>query len=237
MNILKEGAEHFGLCVSNEQVSAFERYKKLLIKWNQKVNLTAITDEDNIEIRHFLDSLSVVSVMDNYREGNRLIDIGSGAGFPGLPVKIMLNGLSLTLMDSIGKKIAFLQEVINELNIKNATVIHSRAEDLANDSDFREKFDYVTARGVSKLNVLSEYCLPFVKLGGKFISMKVSDADYEINEAKASISALGGEISRIKKVKIPFSDITHSLIVIDKVSITPFKYPRKAGKALKKPIT
>jgi len=236
MNILKQGVEYFGLCLLSEQEKAFEIYKDMLIEWNKKINLTAIKDEKDIDIRHFLDSISVISVLGDYKEGTSLIDIGSGAGFPGIPLKIMLNGLDLALMDSIGKKVSFLQEVINELGFQNAKAINSRAEDLAINPDFREKFDYATARGVSKLSVVSEYCLPFVKIGGKFISMKLFDADEEINEAKVAISALGGEISQVKKVKIPFSDIMHSLIVIDKVSGTPLKYPRKPGKAAKNPI-
>ena len=236
MNILKQGAEHFGLCVLSKQVLAFEKYMDLLIEWNKKFNLTAITDENNIIIKHFLDSLSVAMVMDDCKEGSSLIDIGSGAGFPGLPLKIMLDKLDITLIDSVGKKITFLQKVIDILDLKNTKAIISRAEDLANLPDYREKFDYATARAVSKLNVISEYCLPFVKIGGKFISMKLSDTEEEINEAKAAISILGGEISEVKKVKIPFSDITHSLVVIDKTSNTPPKYPRKAGKATKSPI-
>jgi len=236
MDILKNGAEHFGLCVLNEQLEIFERYKDLLVKWNKKFNLTAITNENDILIKHFLDSLSVMLVMNDCKEGSSLIDIGSGAGFPGLPLKIMMDELDVTLMDSVGKKVAFLQEAINILGLKNAKAVNSRAEVLATLHDYREKFDYATARAVSKLNIITEYCLPFVKIGGKFISMKLSDADAEINEAKAAISVLGGEISEVKKVKIPFSDITHSLIVIDKISNTPPKYPRKAGKASKSPI-
>ena len=236
MDLLKNGAEFFGLRVLNEQAAMFEQYKDLLIQWNKKFNLTAITDENDIIIRHFLDSLSVALAMDDNKKGASLIDIGSGAGFPGLPLKIMLDELDVILMDSVGKKVSFLQEVINILGLKNVTAINSRAEDLAKLPDYREKFDFATARAVSRLSVIAEYCLPFVKIGGKFISMKLSDAKEEINEAKAAISALGGEISEVITVEIPFSDITHSLIVIDKTSHAPLKYPRKAGKASKSPI-
>jgi 16S rRNA (guanine527-N7)-methyltransferase len=237
MSILKSGAEHLGFSISTAQEEMFEKYKTLLIEWNKKFNLTAITDDRDIVLKHFLDSISVISVMGDCRENTKLMDIGAGAGFPGLPIKIMLdNLLDVTLMDSVGKKVTFMNEVISVLGLKNAEAVHSRAEDLASLTNYRESFDFVTARAVSKLNILAEYCLPFVKTGGKFISMKLSGADDEINEAKSAIKKLGGEISSIREIQIPFTDITHCLIVIDKISNTPPQYPRKAGKALKSPI-
>lgn len=209
-------------------------YKDMLLEWNEKMNLTAITDEREIILKHFADCLIICSGMD--LDKKKVIDVGTGAGFPGVPVKIACPGAEMTLLDSLNKRIGFLTELSAKLGLENVNCVHMRAEDGGADAAYREKFDYCLSRAVANLAVLSEYCLPFVKVGGYFISMKGPDAADEIKEAEKAIKVLGGRIADIKRAAIPETDIVHSLIIIEKIKPTPGKYPRKAGKAKKDPI-
>ncbi len=234
MELLKNSLTELGFSITDKQLFHFSEYRRLLLEWNEKINLTAITSQEEIVLKHFADSLTVLSVIEN--ENSSLIDVGTGAGFPSMPLKIMRPSLKLTLLDSVNKKLNFLRELTEKLELSEVSFFHGRAEDAAQEVAHRQAYDFAVSRAVSQLNVLSEYCLPLVKLGGKFVSMKGADANAEIADAKKAIKTLGGEISDVKQVKIPFTDITHSLIVINKIKETPTIYPRKAGKPLKSPI-
>ena len=198
------------------------------------MNLTAITDDREIILKHFVDCLALCSGAD--MSGKKIIDVGTGAGFPGVPVKIACPDIDITLLDSLNKRITFLNELTKALGLEKTDCVHMRAEDGGNDKGLRESFDMCISRAVANLAVLCEYCLPFVRVGGMFISMKGPDVSQEISEAEKAIKVLGGEISEIKKVSIPETDINHSLIIIKKIRSTPSKYPRKAGKVKKEPI-
>jgi 16S rRNA (guanine527-N7)-methyltransferase len=233
--LLREGAHQLGLTVTDEQVERLLRYMELLAQWNTKQNLTAITTEEDIITKHFLDSLTCV-VAGYIRNGGKAIDVGTGAGFPGIPIKIVRPGLDITLLDSLNKRIAFLKHVIGELGLKGAVPLHGRAEDVARDAEHREKYPLCFSRAVAHLGVVSEYCLPFVETGGFFLAMKGPGYSEEVKEAKKAIEILGGETVEIKAFNIPFTDITHYIIVIEKLRFTGSEYPRKAGKPAKKPL-
>lgn len=217
--------------IDNSQAERFYNYMNLLIEWNEKINLTAITEPDEVILKHFVDSLTINKYIES---GMKLIDVGTGAGFPGIPISIANNELDITLLDSLNKRIIFLNEVIEKLNLENIITIHSRVEDFAVKN--REKYDIATSRAVAGLNVLLEYLLPLVKVGGKCICMKGSNAEEEINEAKNAIKILGGEIEKIEEIELPESDIKRTIIIVKKVKETPKKYPRKAGLPSKEPI-
>lgn len=234
MELLKTSAEKMGIELSQNQLEKFDLYKKLLLEWNEKMNLTAITDDEGIAIKHFADSISVLPLIEN--KNASLIDVGTGAGFPGIPLKIANNGFKVTLLDSLNKRITFLEEVKKELGITNLECIHSRAEDGGRNADLREKFDYCVSRAVARLSVLSEYCMPFVAVGGYFISLKGPDAAEELTEAQNAISVLGGKVEKVVEITIPESDLKHCAVVIKKIKSTPKVYPRKAGTAAKKPL-
>ena len=234
MELLKTSAEKMGIELSQNQLEKFDLYKKLLLEWNEKMNLTAITDDEGIAIKHFADSISVLPLIEN--KNASLIDVGTGAGFPGIPLKIANDGFKVTLLDSLNKRITFLEEVKKELGITNLECIHSRAEDGGRNTDLREKFDYCVSRAVAKLSVLSEYCMPFVAVGGYFISLKGPDAAEELTEAQKAISVLGGKVEKVVEITIPESDLKHCAVVIKKIKSTPKAYPRKAGTAAKKPL-
>lgn len=234
MELLKTSAEKMGIQLSQNQLEKFDLYKKLLLEWNEKMNLTAITDDEGIAIKHFADSISVLPLIEN--KNASLIDVGTGAGFPGIPLKIANDGFKVTLLDSLNKRITFLEEVKKELGITNLECIHSRAEDGGRNTDLREKFDYCVSRAVARLSVLSEYCMPFVAVGGYFISLKGPDAAEELTEAQKAISVLGGKVEKVVEITIPESDLKHCAVVIKKIKSTPKAYPRKAGTAAKKPI-
>ena len=224
--------EDFGLSVNTSE--ELEKYKELLLEWNEKINITRITEEDEVYVKHFLDSLSLFKT--KYLEGEKsLIDIGTGGGFPGLAVKIYNKNLDVTLLDSLNKRLIFLDEVIKELKLDKVSTIHGRAEELGRDSEFREKYDIATSRAVANLSTLLEYDLPFVKVGGYFISMKGPEYVEEVKNAKNTLKTLGGQIEEIVEIKLPM-DITHYLIVIKKVKETPSKYPRGGGKPKNKPL-
>lgn len=221
----------FNITLSDEKIEMFDKYASLLVEWNAKFNLTAIKDPDGIVVKHFVDSLAVLS--ENKLEGS-LIDVGTGAGFPGLPLLIASDNLDVTFLDSTGKKIKFIETVLDELGLF-ADTFNARAEEAAKKDYLRESFDFATARAVSNLRDLSEYCLPFVKTGGKFISMKSAKTDEEIRDAKEAIKVLGGEIEKINSFELADCG-ERTLIFIKKVRPTPTKYPRNYSQIVKNPI-
>lgn len=229
INDLKE----IGIELSDEQLEQFLTYYEMIIEKNKVMNLTAITDFDEVLEKHFEDSLSLIQAVD-LEKSQTVIDLGTGAGFPGIPLKIAFPNLQITLADSLNKRILFLDDVIRELGLTGIDTVHGRAEDLAKNSDYREKFDLCVSRAVANLSTLSEYCLPFVKIGGKFISYKAGECDEEVAASKSSIFLLGGKISDIKKFELGESG--RAFVIIDKVSGTPKKYPRKAGTPSKDPL-
>lgn len=222
-----------GIELSDEQLEQFLTYYEMLIEKNKVMNLTAITDFDEVLEKHFEDSLSLIQAVD-LEKSQMVIDLGTGAGFPGIPLKIAFPNLQITLADSLNKRILFLDDVIRELGLVGIDTVHGRAEDLAKNSDYREKFDLCVSRAVANLSTLSEYCLPFVKIGGKFISYKAGECDEEVAASKSSVFLLGGKISDIKKFELGESG--RAFVIIDKVSGTPKKYPRKAGTPSKDPL-
>ena len=231
--VLDNGAKEFGLQLTDAQKHQFETYKDLLKEWNNKINLTSILDDEDIAIKHFVDSLSILSYI---KDGSAsLIDVGTGAGFPGIPVKILRDNINVTLLDSLEKRTKFLNEVITTLNLSNIQTVHKRAEDLGIDLEYRQKFDYVCARAVASLPVLLEYCLPFVKVGGIFIAMKGSNID-EVSLSQNALKILGGKIEEVKEFNLPNSDYKRNIIIVKKVKQTPKGYPRKAGKPSKMPL-
>ena len=222
-----------GIELLDEQLEQFLTYYEMLIEKNKVMNLTAITDFDEVLEKHFEDSLSLIQAVD-LEKSQAVIDLGTGAGFPGIPLKIAFPNLQITLADSLNKRILFLDDVIRELGLTGIDTVHGRAEDIAKNSDYREKFDLCVSRAVANLSTLSEYCLPFVKIGGKFISYKAGECDEEVAASKSSIFLLGGKISDIKKFELGESG--RAFVIIDKVSGTPKKYPRKAGTPSKDPL-
>lgn len=227
-----------GVTLSDAQIRQFITYYEMLIEKNQVMNLTTITDFDEVLKKHFVDSLSFVKVFNPDLEGKEisLIDIGTGAGFPGLPIKIVFPKLKVTLMDSLNKRVNFLIEVINVLGLDGIDVIHGRAEDYAKPNQLREEYDLCVSRAVANLSTLSEYCLPYVKVGGRFISYKSEKVTEELDKASSAIDILGGKIEKKIAFTLPGSDIYRNLVMVEKVSETPQKYPRKAGTASKKPL-
>ena len=219
--------------LSDEKIEKFNNYMNLTLEWNEKINLTAITDKEEFVLKHFIDSLTV---KDCINDNCSVIDVGTGAGFPGIPLKIYNDTLKVTLLDSLNKRINFLNEVIKSLDLKDIKTIHSRAEDAAHMKEYREKYDVSISRAVAQLNVLVEYLLPFVKVGGRCICMKGSNAEEEIKNAKNAIKELGGEIEEVKKFNLPGTDMERNIIVIKKINNCKNKYPRKAGTPSKEPI-
>lgn len=216
-----------------EQYGQFYAYMKLLIEWNEKMNLTAITDPKEIILKHFVDSLTIAKYV---KEDKSIIDMGTGAGFPGIPIKIYRKDVKAVLADSLNKRIKFLDEVIDKLKLENVETIHCRAEELGKNKQYREKFDYATSRAVANLSTLSEYLMPFVKLNGKCIFMKTIEVEEELEKAKKAIKTLGGKIEKVDKFEIPESDLGRSIIIVKKEKITPNKFPRKPGTPAKEPL-
>lgn len=215
------------------QQEQFEKYKNLLLEWNEKVNLTAITEEDEIILKHFIDSMTILKYIE---KNSSIVDVGTGAGFPGIPLKIANSSINVTLVDSLNKRLIFLEEVINQLNLKNIKTVHSRAEEFGQNKNYREKFDIATSRAVANLSVLVEYILPLVKVGGKCICMKGSDVQEELKNSKEAIKILGGKIELVEEFNLPGSDIKRNIVVIRKIKQTPNKYPRKPGIPTKNPL-
>lgn len=231
--LLIDGANEFNIHLKEEQIDKFFRYKNILKEWNEKINLTAIEEDREVIIKHFIDSLSILPLIKD--EKVNLIDVGTGAGFPGIPVKIARESIEVTLLDSLDKRVKFLNEVIKENSLKGIKALHGRAEEKGVLPEFREKFDICTARAVANLPVLIEYCLPFVKVGGCFIAMKGSSTD-EIDNSKKALDIIGGKLEEVKDFNLPFSDSKRNIIIIRKFRQTPTKYPRKAGKPSKEPL-
>lgn len=232
---LREMLNQLHVDATDEMLAQFQRYYELLIQWNGFMNLTGITDYDEVNCKHFADSLSLVKTVEMDKT-KKIIDIGTGAGFPGLPVKIAFPKTEVTLLDSLGKRVKFLNTVIDELQLLEIKAVHGRAEDYARQMEYREQYDLCVSRAVANLAALSEYCLPYVKPGGYFIAYKSGDADTEIEASKKAITLLGGEIESVEKFLLPGSDIARSLVKIKKIKQTPKKYPRKAGTPTREPL-
>jgi 16S rRNA (guanine527-N7)-methyltransferase len=228
--------QFLGIELTPSQINAFQSFENLLLSWNEKFNLTSITDPVEIHIKHFLDSLTVLRVIHN-SDVFSLIDIGTGAGFPGIPLKIMLPEMALTLVESSQKKAEFCKVVVKELQLTNTSVVAARAEDLGKDPAHREKYDWAVARAVAELSVLAEYLLPLVKIGGKALAMKSANMEAETQKASHAFSVLGGELFENVKLGLPKGFGERTLIVMKKVNSTPNTYPRRAGTPSKKPIS
>lgn len=234
MERLKSITAQFGLELSDRQIDQFERYYELLVEWNSFMNLTAITEKDDVIVKHFADSLLLYKYK-NLHDNIRLIDVGTGAGFPGIPLKIAFPEINVTLMDSLNKRLNFLNEVIKELELDNVDTVHARAEDGGRNPIYREQYDLVVSRAVANLSTLSEWCLPFVRVGGYFIPYKSNALSDEMNNGKKTIRILGGQVENIFNTTIPDTDNQRSFVFVKKISKTDKKYPRKPG-ASKKPI-
>ena len=230
---LKEYAAGFGIALSAEQLQAFKIYEELLLEWNQKINLTAITAHEEIIVKHFLDSLLLLSAA-KPQQGTSIIDVGTGAGFPGIPAKIVRPDIDLTLLDSLQKRVRFLQEVSDALGQKN-TLLHGRAEEIGRSASNRGKYDLASARAVASLPVLCEYCLPLLKVGGVFAALKGWDVEEEAAQAKPALQKLGGELAEICKYELP-GENRRSIVLIQKRSQTPPRFPRISAKIAKEPL-
>ncbi|NLY17626.1 MAG: 16S rRNA (guanine(527)-N(7))-methyltransferase RsmG [Clostridiaceae bacterium] len=235
IKLLYDGAKMLGMDISDEALAAFAEYYNKLISWNERVNLTAITCERDVVIKHFLDSLTLIRYLP--ANAKSLVDVGTGAGFPGIPVKLVKRYLSLTLVDSLNKRINFLNELIADFSLTGINVVHSRAEDLGRNPSHRENYDVGTARAVASLPVLCEYILPLVRTGGVFIAMKGSEIQNELFESERAISVLGGKLETVEKFMLPFENMERHIILIKKIRQTPAQYPRKSGKPTKSPIS
>lgn len=235
IDTLVKGISELEIELTEEQLNKFGIYKELLKEWNEKINITTITDDIEIDQKHFLDSLTPLKT-NLFNGSKKIIDIGTGGGFPGVPLKIANEDLKVDLLDSLNKRIVFLNEVINQLGLNNIRAIHGRAEELSIKEDYREAYDICISRAVASLNTLSEYCIPFVKVGGYFISMKGPEFEEELTSGSNAIKILGGKVVDTKVFTIPQSDINHSIIIIEKIKHTPTKYPRGGGKPRKNPL-
>ena len=227
--------QEIGIVLNETQKQQFDVFYEMLVEWNKVMNLTGITKRDEVDEKHFVDSLSVVQVFD-VDKCKKVIDVGTGAGFPGIPLKILFPDMEITLLDSLNKRIQFLNAVIEELGLKKINTIHGRAEDFAKKEEYREQYDLCVSRAVANLSTLSEYCLPYVKVGGAFVPYKSGEIDEEVNAAKNAVKILGGKIVQVKKFTLPGSDIGRSFVKISKVSKTAKRYPRKAGLPSKEPL-
>lgn len=258
-NLLINGLKEYGFEPSEKQLWQFERYYEMLVEKNKVMNLTAITEYDEVMVKHFIDSVAIVKTAENNLEiskllngnsdssvtkaGNstnseqvKLLDLGTGAGFPGIPIKIMFPQLKVTLMDSLNKRIRFLQEVIDELGLENIEAVHARAEEFARKPEYREQYNFVVSRAVARMATLTEFCFSYVKVGGYFLPYKSAGATEEIEEADKAITTLGGKLEKIETITLPQSDIIRTIPVVRKIKVTPGKYPRVGKKAETNPI-
>lgn len=234
MELLKSGLDVMGIELDDLKLGQFERYLYLLLEYNKRVNLTAIKEPREIIVQHFLDSVSILA-MDIFQPGMKILDVGSGAGFPGIPIKIALPYLNMMLLDASKKRVTFLNHVIETLKLDEIVAVHGRAEELGH-TQYREAFDVVVSRAVAPLRVLCEYCIPFVRPGGLFLSYKGPGAMEELKASEHAIDILGGHFVGVKNVNVPFSEKTHNIVMIRKEKITPVKYPRSPGKPQKSPL-
>ncbi len=228
-------ADEYGLTLAADQLVAMDDYYQLLVEWNKKINLTAITEPQEVAVKHMVDSLSCYQ-QELFTPGVSIIDVGTGAGFPGLPLKIFQKDIDLTLMDSLNKRLKFLQEVIDILGLTGVNTVHARAEEAGKNKQYREQYQIAVSRAVARLNVLCELCLPFVKVGGCFIALKGAQYEEEVKEAANAVTLLGGKIADIRPIKLPGLTDKRAVIYIEKVVATPQGYPRKAGIPEKKPL-
>ena len=234
--LLLDKVNKLSIELNEKQVKQFIKFYEMLVEWNKVMNLTGITEYDEVVEKHFVDSLSIVNVVD-MNDIHKVIDIGTGAGFPGIPLKIAFPHLEITLLDSLNKRIKFLNAVIDELGLDNIHTIHGRAEDFAKQEKYREKYDLCVSRAVANLSTLSEYCLPYVAVDGMFVPYKSGDIEEELNNSKKAIQILGGKIENTFKFELPGTDIGRSFVKIKKVKNTAKKYPRKAGLPSKEPLS
>ena len=230
---MQENSKVLGFNFSVEQLEKFYKYMNLLIEWNEKMNLTAITEPNDIILKHFIDSITINKYIEN---SVKVVDVGTGAGFPGIPLSIIRPDLQITLVDSLNKRLIFLQEIKKELELKNIDIVHARAEEFGQNKNYRETFDIATSRAVANLSTLSEYLVPLVKIKGKCVCMKASDAEEEIKQAENAVNILGGKIVKVEKFNLPNSDIGRTIIIINKEKSTNGKYPRKPGTPSKEPL-
>lgn len=231
----KNGLQQLHIALSEKQMEQFLQYYELLVEKNKVMNLTAITEFDEVVEKHFLDSVSLTQQLDLHQP-LKVLDLGTGAGFPGIPLKIVFPELEITLMDSLNKRVLFLQDVISSLQLENIEAVHGRAEEAARNKKYRESFDLCVSRAVAYISTLSEYCLPFVKIGGSFISYKSSTIEDELEDGKKGIAILGGKVKDVYKFTLPDSELQRSFVIIEKEKKTPKAYPRKAGTPSKEPL-
>lgn len=234
-NVLTEKVKELSIVLNDKQIQKFEQYYNILVEWNKVMNLTAITEYEEVVEKHFLDSLTIVYAI-NMEKIETLIDVGTGAGFPGIPLKIAFPHLKVTLLDSLNKRIKFLNEVIDLLELNDIKAIHGRAEDYAKQSEYREQYDICVSRAVANLATLSEYCLPYVKMDGLFVPYKSGEIDEELKSSEKAVSILGGKVEEVVKFQLPGTDIGRSFVKIHKIKETKKKYPRKAGMPTKEPL-
>ena len=235
--IFAEELANYGFKLSSKQKEQFATYYNKLIEFNKKVNLTRITDKNEVYLKHFFDSITpLLEFSDLFKGEKSLCDVGAGAGFPSLPIKILCPDLSITIVDSLGKRLKFLDELVSDLSLDKVTLVHSRAEDAGQNKNLREKFDLVTGLAVARMSVLSEYCLPLAKVDEYLVALKGPKAQDELAEAKNAIEVLGGSVKEVKELMLPDTDDERTLIVVKKVKATPKKYPRQAGTPNRKPL-
>lgn len=234
-NVLTKKVKELSIVLNDKQIQQFEQYYNILVEWNKVMNLTAITEYEEVVEKHFLDSLTIVDAI-NMEKIETLIDVGTGAGFPGIPLKIVFPHLKVTLLDSLNKRIKFLNEVIDLLELDDIKTIHGRAEDYAKQAEYREQYDICVSRAVANLATLSEYCLPYVKVDGLFVPYKSGEIDEELKSSEKAVSILGGKVEEVVKFQLPGTDIGRSFVKIHKIKETKKKYPRKAGMPTKEPL-
>ena len=234
-NVLTEKVKELSIVLNDKQIQQFEQYYNILVEWNKVMNLTAITEYEEVVEKHFLDSLTIVNAI-QMEKIETLIDVGTGAGFPGIPLKIAFPHLKVTLLDSLNKRIKFLNEVIDLLELNDIKAIHGRAEDYAKQAEYREQYDICVSRAVANLATLSEYCLPYVKVDGLFVPYKSGEIDEELKSSEKAVSILGGKVEEVVKFQLPGTDIGRSFVKIHKIKETKKKYPRKAGMPTKEPL-
>lgn len=231
--LLRKYLEELNINLNSEQIFKFYNYMNLLIDWNKKLNLTAITEPEEIVVKHFVDSLTISKYI---KENSKLIDVGTGAGFPGIPLKIYRSDIDVTLLDSLNKRISFLNYIIKELNLEEIKAVHGRAEEYAREAEYREKFDIATSRAVANMATLSEYLIPYVKVNGIVLAMKGSNINGEIQNANNAIKVLGAKVVSVEEFNLPNTEINRNIILIEKMKNTPNQYPRRAGTPAKEPL-